>query len=100
MSWIVEPGPHGIRLVCGERLDIYEAVRFQRVLVDVAVDARPVEIDLGACEELDCAAVQLLLAFRRARAASNLPTTLSFGSSPALALLRRLGVEHALTAAG
>jgi ABC-type transporter Mla MlaB component len=98
MPWILEPGVDRLHLVCSEHLDIYEATRLQRLLVDLASEPRPIEIDLRRCVELDCAALQLLLAFRRTRAAGSLLTTVMFGSGPVLEQLRGLGVESALSA--
>ena len=100
MSWTVEPEADRLRLVCSEHLDIYDAARLHRLLVDLANEPRPVDIDLDRCVELDCSALQLLLAFRRTRAAAGFATTVTFGASPALQLLRPLGVESALAAAG
>jgi ABC-type transporter Mla MlaB component len=99
MPWTTEPGADRLRLVCSEHLDIYDASRLHRLFVDLATEPRPIEVDLGGCVELDCSALQLLLAFRRIRAGRGLATTVTFAASRVLQLLRPLGVETALTAA-
>ena len=96
MPWTLEPAADRLQLVCSEHLDIYEATRLQRLLVDLASEPRPVEIDLSRCVELDCAALQVLLAFRGARASASLVTSVTFGSGPVLQQLRGLGVDNAL----
>lgn len=98
MPWILDPGVDRLHLVCSEHVDIYEATQLQRLLADLASESRPIEIDLSRCVELDCAALQLLLAFRRTRAAGSLLTSVTFGSGPVLQQLRALGVENALSA--
>ena len=100
MPWMLERGVDRLQLSCSEHLDVYEAARLQQTLADLASEPHPIEIDLSRVVELDCAALQLLLAFRRTRAADNLLTTVTLGSGPVLQLLRPLGLDAALSASG
>jgi ABC-type transporter Mla MlaB component len=100
MPWMLEPDVDRLKVVCREHLDIYDATRLQRLFIDLASEPRAIEVDLSGCVELDSSALQLLLAFRRARSASNFLTTVTFGDGPLRELVRPLGVENALSAAG
>ncbi len=66
MPWSLDAGSDRTRLTLTGHADIFEAAAFHKVLLQVADSGAPTEVDLAPCTDLDGAALQLLLALRRA----------------------------------
>jgi ABC-type transporter Mla MlaB component len=98
MPWSVDPGAEPPRLALVGAVEVGEARALQRDLVRLADHVGAIAVDLSACTALDCAALQLLLAFQRVRAARGRPVTLVPGDGPPARLVRRLALDRVLGA--
>lgn len=67
MPWTLEQGAVASRVKLTGHVDIFEAAPLHETLIELARRGADVHVDLSACRDLDGSAIQLLLAFRRAR---------------------------------
>ena len=93
MPWTLEPDRDAVRLTLSEQVDVVEAADLHRVLTELVHDRRGVAIDMSACAAIDCTTLQLLLAFRHARASGGASTTVTVAPGPVADTLRRLGLQ-------
>ena len=96
MPWTLEPDRDAVRLTLSAQVDVVEAADLHRVLAELVPDRRSVAIDLGACTGVDCTTLQLLLAFRHARASGGASTTVTVAPGPVAEVVRRLGLRTLL----
>ena len=98
MPWTSETGSEGARIALSGAVDIFEAAALHKTLVDVAGVAGPVDVDLGACTDMDSSVVQLLLAFERARQAAGRAVRFTGQEGRVRVLLSRFGVAAGVEA--
>jgi anti-anti-sigma factor len=95
MPWTVEPTAGTTELVLTGQVDIFEAAALHALVVDLACRPTAVNVDLGACEDLDASAIQLLHAFRRAARGAGGDVMLRGGTGRVSRLLARFGLAAA-----
>jgi anti-anti-sigma factor len=95
MPWAVEPVEDAVRLVLSGHVDIFEAAPLHRLLVELAGEPRRVQVDLAGCVAIDGSALQLLLAFREARATRGRSVAFVGSQDRVARLLARFAVEDA-----
>ena len=95
MPWVVETGDNGVRLILSGHVDIFEAAPLHRLLLELAGEPRRVQVDLAGCVALDGSGLQLLLAFRDARATRGRSVSFVGGHERVARLLARFGVGDA-----
>jgi anti-anti-sigma regulatory factor len=98
MPWSVEPERDQTMLAFRGSTDVLDAASLHSVLLDLGSAPLPVVIDLSGASDVDCAILQLLLAFHRERADARAPVTFVPGQGGAARLLSRLGLRQQLTA--
>ena len=94
MPWTLDTDRGTSTLALSAQVDIFEAAQLHETLIGLARERQAVRVDLSACTDVDCSALQLLLAFRRSRAAR--PTAFTLGDGPPARLLRRLRLDAEL----
>jgi anti-anti-sigma regulatory factor len=92
MPWTVEPTAGTTELALTGQVDIFEAAALHALVVDLARRPTAVHVDLGACEDLDASALQILHAFRGAARGVGSDVTLSGGTGRVGQLLARFGL--------
>jgi anti-anti-sigma factor len=95
MPWVVETVENCVRLALSGHVDIFEAAPLHRLLLELAGEPRRVQVDLAGCVAIDGSGLQLLLAFREARATRGRPVSFVGGQDRVARLLARFGVEDA-----
>jgi ABC-type transporter Mla MlaB component len=95
MPWMVETVENGVRLVLSGHVDIFEAAPLHRLLLELAVEPGRVQVDLAGCVAVDGSGVQLLLAFREARATRGRSVSFVGSQERVGRLLARFGVGDA-----
>jgi anti-anti-sigma regulatory factor len=98
MPWSVEPERDQTMLSFRGSTDVLDAASLHGVLLDLSTGPLPVVVDLSAASEVDCAILQLLLAFHRERTDARAPVRFVPGQGGAARLLSRLGLRQQLTA--
>jgi ABC-type transporter Mla MlaB component len=96
MPWVLERAPGRARLILTGVVDIFEAAPLHAMLVELADESGSVEVDLSGCGDVDGAAVQLLVAFGRAREAGARGVSFTGVSGRVSRLLARLGLDQVL----
>jgi ABC-type transporter Mla MlaB component len=93
MPWAVETVDDAVRLVLSGHVDIFEAAPLHRLLLELAGEPRRVQVDLAGCLDIDTSGLQLLLAFRDARATRGRPVPFAGGRDRVGRLVVRFGLE-------
>jgi ABC-type transporter Mla MlaB component len=96
MPWNLKMEPEGARLMLTGQVDIFEAAPLHDALRELAGAEGPVHVDLARCDDLDTAALQVLVAFQRARRGRGRPVSFAWQSGRVGRLLARLGLDRAL----
>jgi anti-anti-sigma factor len=73
MPWTVDEAAGCTRLTLTGAVDVVDARSLHHTMLALAAAATPVHVDVADCRDLDSAALQLLLALRRAREAAGRP---------------------------
>jgi ABC-type transporter Mla MlaB component len=95
MPWAVETIGDAVRLSLSGHVDIFEAAPLHRLLLELAGEPRRIQVDLAGCADIDGSGLQLLLAFRDARAALGRPVPFTGGRERVGRLATRFGLEEA-----
>jgi len=96
MPWVLERATGRARLTLTGLVDVFEAAPLHAMLTELADEAGSIEVDLSGCVDLDSSALQLLLAFGRAREAGGGRVSFTGATGRVSRLLARLGLDRLL----